>query len=324
MRSLADMLPEARGRSIVEGAQQNQGLKRLVLCDNCLDDAAVVLLADGLRQSMSLQALSLARNSIRDRGISCLADALKEQRTLLSQSDGVGVLELDISSNPVGNIGLEALAEVATSEWGSIEVQFVQAARGPWGLTQLRIKDHCATACGRAAIQQAVKARVDLVQMLLRVLSGHDPPKDGGSHPPKLLRVDEVDEPVYNDVMAEASLARHWEEHFGCKQDVAIASDSQHWRLEDELRALQDEREDRDQSKTVYMTHLPSSEDPQMIEEVPEDRARRDSWLPDIGNITSWFVDEHAPDALDKFWADEETATPQEHSDPCYNMTLDG
>jgi hypothetical protein len=315
MRSLADLLLPATS---VEGNGKHQGLRRLDLADNSLDDAAIVLLADGLRQSQDLQALSLARNSIKDRGMSCLADALREQRDLLSESHGVGVLELDVSSNPLGNSGLEALAEVCTSASSSSQPN--ELGKGPWGLTRLRIENHCASNEGRAAIYRAVKARTDLVQGLLRMLSGHNPPKEGRPQPPKLLRVDEVDEPAYNDLIAETSLARHWEEHFGTS--VVSEPNSPVWHLQDELRAVEDEHDELQALKEsdVYMAHLPSAEDPHMVEEAPT--ARRNSWLPvdlpDLGNISSWFADEDAPDALDKFWADEDTVMPQENSDPCY------
>jgi len=307
----------------VEAPQPFHGLRRCFLCGNNLDDAAAALLAEGLRQSVGLEVLGFAKNAIRDRGIVCLAEALKQQRELLTQLQEplrqesgnpeqvhgaprrCGVIKLDVRDNPVGDEGLEALAEVCTSFKPD-----QQTLWGPWGLVDLQLNGHQGTCRGAAAIGQAVQARVGLVRMLLQELASSQATREGGGAPPMLLRVDELPPPDPEDVATEASLARYWVESFGDAAWTASDEDEKHGglSLEEELRALAAERFAEKKGRNVASADLTTSEDPEMVAEVPddhEDGSPAAGFLGRLGAGKLFKPDETAPDALDDWYNDD-------------------
>eukprot|EP00928_Gymnodinium_smaydae_P088284 TRINITY_DN72398_c0_g1_i1.p1 TRINITY_DN72398_c0_g1~~TRINITY_DN72398_c0_g1_i1.p1 ORF type:complete len:336 (-),score=101.98 TRINITY_DN72398_c0_g1_i1:254-1261(-) len=299
------------------------GLRVLGVAGNGLGDAAVALLAEGLRRSAALEVLGLARNAIGDHGCALLSEALREQRAMLKAeasepagagADGdvgaeakdlglaggcprrpSGLAELDLSENPLGDAGLEALAEAAC------EVPRLDAPAGPWGLARLAVAGHRGTSRGVAALRQAAGARLGLLDLLVKAILAAEPPASGGGAPPTLLRVDLLGEPSAEEVRAENNLFRHWEEHFGvpAADDTAPADIS----LDEALRLMVGEGEETPQDiKEVSMVHLPNGEDPEMVEAVPQ----RDTWWPEL---PVFGADE--PDALDSFWENDEPATEQ-------------
>jgi len=322
LRSLAELFAwhvRAAPEVAMEVPEPFHGLRSCLLCGNNLDDAAVALLAEGLRQSVGLQVLGFAQNAIRDRGIVCLAEALKQQRELLAQLQEqdsgnpeqvhgaprrCGVIKLDLRDNPMGDVGLEALAEVSTSFKPDQKTLW-----GPWGLVDLQLSGHQGTNRGTAAIGQAVQARKGLVRMLLQELSGLEAARDGGGAPPMLLRVDEVPSPDPEDMATEASLARYWVESFGaaawtvCEEE----EESRGLSLEEELRAVVAEREGEKNGRIVASADLATTEDPEMVAELPEGHQE--------GSPSGFFTrlsagklfkpDENAPDALNDWYDDD-------------------
>lgn len=311
---------------LLEVRQPKDGLKVLRLCDNALDDFAAALLAEGVRRGVALETLTLTRNVIGDRGAASLADALKAQRLRLAEldldlSDALncrGVQQLRLDLNPIGDVGLEALAESAST------VPTLDAPQGPWGLTELWIAGHHASARGLAALRQAVTARQGLLTLLLKSLSGAEPPKVGAGPPPPMLRVDELQPPSFEDAAVEAHVARHWEEHLE-KLDGGNCSGSTETivvDLDEELRAFASECEASARSKErhVFMAHLPCSEDPELEAEVPEgcDESGMDWWARvrarSVGALSGY--QDNAPDALDAFWGTDENGHGSQ-SDEC-------
>lgn len=314
------------------------GLSELSLCDNRLDDAAVVLLAEATRRSRSLETLRLAHNEVGDRGVVCLADAAKSQCELLegfmrspaqeapelsgeapSASAFVGLRELDLSGNLFGDAALEALAEAACF------VPPLDEPRGPWGLAILQVSGHRGGARGLAALSQAVRSRSGLVSVLQQRLAGPEPPAAGGGAPPELLRVDDIEPPISEAIAAETSLTRLWAEHFGASWRANNAKQSMDEdpedapSLEDELRVAAADREaaakaaaseaarfsqggeDEAARSGVYIAHMPFSEEFCDVEELEPEKPS--AWLP------SWLGGNSGaeePDALDRFYADDD------------------
>lgn len=282
----------------------------------------MALLAEGLRQSVGLEVLGFAHNAIRDRGIVLLAEALKQQRELierlqepLRQESGnpeqvhgaptrCGVIKLDLRDNPIGDVGLEALAEVCTSFKPDQKTLW-----GPWGLVDLQLGGHQAKSRGAAAMGQAMAARTGLVRMLLQELSGLQAAREGGGTPPKLLRVDEFPPLDPADLATEASLARYWEETFGAAASNASKEEEKREgiSLDEEIRAVVAERDGKRKDRTVNTADMAKSEDPEMLAEMPEDQQGGSpaGFFSRVATGKLFTPDETAPDALDDWYNDD-------------------
>lgn len=326
LRSLIELLTRREpGPPRAPAEESHWGLRTCSLCGNGLDDAAAALLAEGLRQSVGLEVLRLSGNAIRDRGAECLADALKDQRALVASlqeplrrntSDGdlgsadavprcSGVAELQIARNALGDGGLEALAVAASS------VPSLDAPWGPWGLAVMDIEGNAAGSRGQAALRQAQRARVQLLQQLLRALSGQRPPSEGGGAPPPLLRVGGLPAPDAEEVALEVSLARHWAEHYGPAAWPAgrgECGEGEEFSLEQELRMAVADREAQQVVQPVDTVHVKTSEAPDLVTVNAEKCGDSPSWLSRFG-FKSLFTDPNAPDALDEWYNEEEPAS---------------
>jgi len=300
------------------------GLRSCSLAGNGLDDAAAALLAEGIRCSASLEVLRLSRNTIRDRGVECLADALKDQRAFLAELQEPlrrstspltccgdlaeartvprcsGVVELQLSRNPIGDRGLEALAEAASA------AAEPSAPWGPWGLAELGVEGHGAGNKGQGALREAQKARVQLIQQLLRAISGQCPPTEGGGAPPTLLRVSGLPPLETDEVLLEADLARHWAEHYGLAAWPAQGENNgdEEFRLEQEVRMAVAEREEKNIVPPVDSVEVATREAPGLVTVVADECAESPSWLTRLGLRR----DPNAPDALDDWYNEEEPA----------------
>lgn len=322
-----------RGQGLMKAPTQVDywGMRTCCLSGNSLDDAAAALLAEGLRQSAALEVLRLSRNSIRDRGMECLADAVKDQRAMLSglqeplrqsaellagSGDAAearqvprcpGLLELQLGRNPVGDRGLEALAEAVSS------APQLDAPWGPWGLVELGVEGHGGSSRGLRALQQAQKDRVHLMQQLVRAISGQCPPKEGGGAPPMLLRVAGLPGVEPEDEALEADLARHWAEHYGLaawptRGARATSSENEEFSLEQEVRMAVAEREAKNVVQPVDSVEVATCDAPGLVTVVaPDKNSDSPSWFARLGFKAPWGgADPNAPDALDDWYNDEE------------------
>jgi len=313
MRSLSELLTLRRASAPELVGVTVRGLRVLEACDNLLDDAALALLAEGVRQSFALEILRLARNDVRDRGACCLADALVEQRVMLARPSrldfrGCGLLELQLSMNPIGDTGLETIAEA------SCKVPSLEAPFGPWGLHVLAVAGHAASSRGIAALGQAVRLRRGLLERIHKAISGPSPPEQGGGDPPRLLRIDVLEAPSREDVLLEEHLLRSWEEHFGPSVDLepsahGAVDEVAALCLEADMRRIAAEREEARAAlgASASATHMTFQEDPTMEESTPEDLNGGSWW----NGVTSLLSNESAPDGLDEFWETDEPVTDQ-------------
>jgi hypothetical protein len=134
-------------------------------------------LAEGLQSSAALSELLLAHNNINDKGAGYLAEALKAQRfgtfVPVAQSSGEpGCLTLlDLSRNPLGNLGAEALAQAASV---AAEDRLARTFQAPWGLEQLKLQDTRVGNRGRSALCSAIAARAALLDRSLQSLKGDE------------------------------------------------------------------------------------------------------------------------------------------------------
>eukprot|EP00927_Polykrikos_kofoidii_P039597 TRINITY_DN33959_c0_g1_i1.p1 TRINITY_DN33959_c0_g1~~TRINITY_DN33959_c0_g1_i1.p1 ORF type:complete len:695 (+),score=118.18 TRINITY_DN33959_c0_g1_i1:50-2134(+) len=300
MRSLSELL----GGGGDNGEPALGGLQILSLSDCGFDDGVVDILAKGISTSFSLESLRLSGNQIGDCGAGVLKKAMLAQYSLITEANlqdvAQGLRELQLKHNYIGDVGLEALAEAA-----SLTAPSLEAPRGPWGLSTLWIEGNLSSSRGMTALQQARRARSGLLEVLLRSLAGSQPPEGGGGLPPVLLRVDGLGNPSAEEEATEASLIRHWQEHF----NVEVTS-SYRWvgsfeavghdevTLDEEITAEAAKREELHAAAAsaaaiaaegagdggmVSVMHMPSGEEPHMKAERPakdeEEPVKRGSWL---------------------------------------------
>ena len=77
----------------------NQVMQLLNLSGCMFEDIGIIRLCEGLVGNVSLFSLNLSQNEMSSTGVQSLAQSL----------EGTNITELDISSNPIGNVGVDIL-----------------------------------------------------------------------------------------------------------------------------------------------------------------------------------------------------------------------
>jgi len=160
---------------LLGSGEGRSGLRQLRLQGNCLNDGCASRLAEGLDQNTTLQELNLAHNQIMCKGATSLAQALQAQRrwavtaTALADGESGCLVHLNLSANPVGDDGAEALAKATSVSADDLTSRTFQA---PWGLEKLVLEDTQIHARGRSALCMAVAARAALIDASLNGFVG--------------------------------------------------------------------------------------------------------------------------------------------------------